>query len=773
MTGPSPDLLRQHAAKYRDNHHWVPLRLRGEKGKSPEIMGDGWRKRTLKDAIPGFVDGDNIGVLLGKPSGGMVRLDPDFPAIPFVTETLFPEPSLRFGRKSSPGSGRLLICDIKSKDFKLPELMKTDPRLPRHDGKPGLIVFQILSNGKQTVVPPSRHWESNEPVVWENEAPLATLKPEELLRRAGIEAFCMAVRQFWPARGTRNEAAMALARVLLEAIPEGGDESRVERVDDLVLAVAMSGGDGEDSRDGKCRAGATLAKMRAGEEAIGLTRLVELLDLPEEATKKVTKTFSEWLGIAKTAARGDFRRAEQIKKNVEIGNDVTDPILPTIMTLAEMEDRLVFIGGSGGVVDRVTGRARKKEHAFAEYAASIHEYEEEDKKGATIVKKVQALKFWIASPQRVTVDTLAWVPGSPQICQPPEPIDGATTAFNTWRGIAPMAAPPDWESRAKDFFDHVEYLVPIPEERQRFLQWLAHIIQRPEVLPHTSYLMITRTTGIGRNLMASIIVRVLRGHVAAGISLPDLLDGGFNGRLSKKLLAVVDETREGSSERKHERGQRVKSIITEEYRQINPKYGMQSIEKNCCRWLSFSNHEDALPFDNDDRRIEVIANPTERQKPEYYEKLFGLLDDSAFIGSVRRSLETLDISSFKPGAHATSNDAKKSALRVMMSETDRAVIEFKEDCKGKAELTSRAIIKARVKDCINAEVNENHLSHAIARAGMTNTGHRIRMAIDKNYPAVTALQSIVVVGGDWTLEKIKEKSVEQLAEIVRASVPNW
>jgi hypothetical protein len=90
--------------------------------------------------------------------------------------------------------------------------------------------------------------------------------------------------------------------------------------------------------------------------------------------------------------------------------------------------------------------------------------------------------------------------------------------------------------------------------------------------------------------MASIIVRALRGHVAAGISLPDILDGGFTGRLSRKLLAIVDEAREGSGERRYQREQHMRRLITEEHRHINPKYGIESIEKNCCRWLMFSNH---------------------------------------------------------------------------------------------------------------------------------------------------------------------------------------
>jgi hypothetical protein len=288
-------ILAAAAQTYRDNHHWVPLRLRG---KSPDCMGAGWQKRTTEDAIPEFEEGDNIGFLLGAPSGGVVRLDPDFQSIPEVSNILFPEPTAIFGRKSSPRSGRLYVCDgiNKSIDFRLPNEIKGDARLPLHDGKPGVVVFQILSTGKQTVAPPSLHPETGEEVKWVSETPIKTLDKSELTRRVGIEAFLMAVRHFWPPRGTRNEAAMALARVLLEALEtrHPDDVERIELVDELVLAVAMDGGDGEESRDGKARAATTLEKMRKGEEATGLPRLVELLELP----KKCETTFRRWLGIA-------------------------------------------------------------------------------------------------------------------------------------------------------------------------------------------------------------------------------------------------------------------------------------------------------------------------------------------------------------------------------------------------------------------------------------------------------------------------------------------
>jgi hypothetical protein len=414
------------------------------------------------------------------------------------------------------------------------------------------------------------------------------------------------------------------------------------------------------------------------------------------------------------------------------------------------------------LADLETGRVRKKEHAADEYAASKYTYTTE-KNGKIKQEGGPALKFWIASKSRTTVEVLAWVPGSPQICQPPE---GPGPAFNMWRGLTPMACPENWQEWVEPFLEHIEYLVPIVEERERFLQWLAHIVQCPEVLPHTAYLMITPTRGVGRNLLASILVRALRGFVAAGISLPELLDGhGFTGRLSKKLLAIVDEAREGGGERRYQRANRLSQITTEEHRKINPKYGHESIEKNCCRWLKFSNHEDAVPFDEADRREIVIFNPTVRKEDAYYEWLYGLLNDTAFIGSVRHYLETKDIDTFRPGEHAPMNAAKARVLNEMMSETERAVAEFKEDCE--TELTTRSAIKNHVVTSnYNLPVNDTHLTYAIRGAGMVNTGRRIKAYKGADSRTMENLFSVVIVRGAWTVEIIKKADAGKLLEMM-------
>ncbi|MFI0849717.1 primase-helicase family protein [Mesorhizobium sp. IMUNJ 23232] len=323
-----------------------------------------------------------------------------------------------------------------------------------------------------------------------------------------------------------------------------------------------------------------------------------------------------------------WRREQRLAADIVIGDDLPTPPLPTFMTLDDMRRDLVHVGFGSQIVHRPSKTIRSKEDAASEYAASVTELDtgKLDKDGNPVMKRHQTLELWRRDASRTSVDVLTWQPERPEISHALEMTGAGQRAYNLWIPPRLLAAPPNWQDWAKPFIDHVAYLVPIESERTRFLQWLAHILQRPGELPHTCYLMIATRTGIGRGTFASILTEVLRGYVAANADVGMLLDKSFNGRLAGKLLATVDEIREGGSQRWQQQ-ENFKSAVVEEVRHINPKFGRQHVERNCCRWLLFSNHLDALPFDNDDRRVIVIENPTVPAQDAWFEYLHGIIDN--------------------------------------------------------------------------------------------------------------------------------------------------
>jgi primase-polymerase (primpol)-like protein len=441
----------------------------------------------------------------------------------------------------------------------------------------------------------------------------------------------------------------------------------------------------------------------------------------------------------------------QILESCSGDNQALD-VRPTIMTLDEMLANLVYVSSTQEVVHLKYNRVRLWQSAIGDYAASMHCWETETGK----IKEVPALLAWRKHPNRITVDCRTWQPNGPRITMPAGISEGNSRAVNGWTGFMPLDVPPDWITRLEPFAGHVAYLVPDAVERHRFLQWCAHMVQQPDELPHTCYLMVTKRQGIGRNWLGEVLALAMRGYVAGSVSLGQLLDGGFNGVLSQKILAVVDEVREGMSEKKYAKAQAFKQLISQRTRLINGKYERQVVEHNCLRWLLFSNHLDALPLDGMDRRVRVIRNPETPRSPETYTKLYAALSDCRFIASVYEYLRTYSIEGFNAGEIAPLNSAKADIIAAGQTQLEQLVCEFRDECR--APITTLDVIRRYVA----AEVqvfSDRQLRHAIDAAGLTVSASRLKVGNKRCW----------LVGVTIPVDATRSWNIDEIATAVAAS----
>jgi putative DNA primase/helicase len=139
------------------------------KDKNPGF--DGWQQlRVTSETATNYFNGapQNIGCLVGEPSGWIVDIDLDHKrAVELAPEFLPPTPAV-FGRPSKCRSHFLyrVTSPIATKKFK---------------SKSAGMIVEIRSTGQQTVFPPSTH-ESGEAITWETEgAEPAAIDPDLLL----------------------------------------------------------------------------------------------------------------------------------------------------------------------------------------------------------------------------------------------------------------------------------------------------------------------------------------------------------------------------------------------------------------------------------------------------------------------------------------------------------------------------------------------------------------------------------------------------------------
>lgn len=383
--------------------------------------------------------------------------------------------------------------------------------------------------------------------------------------------------------------------------------------------------------------------------------------------------------IANLSAVSDARDHNERRQwtrdlNRAIGDRTIEPFRPEAMDADMMHSRCLYVAARNEVV--ITPPAWAEDHGpkllslpvghFVQmYKGNLmaHPTRTVGRGGNERPAMVESAELWLESPMRNMVTDAVYAIGRGRFLRTPQ----GDSAVNLWTPMKRIRV----ESDISLFHQHIAFLLPNADDRERFLDWLAHCEQKPQELPHHGWLMWTEAFGIGRNWVASVLTRVWSGEVAPSLDLVALLSGSFNNAISCKRMAVVDEIHIGTNSSLFTMAARLRQLMTEEIRIINPKYGKLTAEFNTTRWLVFSNHDDALPIPEDDRRFEVVKNPSEVQSESYYARLYAALDDPDFIAGIAHFLSTRNINNYDPGKRPRMTDAKRHVIESSTPQLDK------------------------------------------------------------------------------------------------------
>ncbi|MEA0709488.1 DUF5906 domain-containing protein [Xanthomonas campestris pv. campestris] len=366
----------------------------------------------------------------------------------------------------------------------------------------------------------------------------------------------------------------------------------------------------------------------------------------EDTTPAVAAIIATAIDNAAPAVRDDARREEQKRANAELQSENPADFQPRQWTLEEMVSRFVHVATGDAVADLMEPRRFWSWSDFRAATSGAVTFCPERRKPAQVAVQ------WKESMRRLSAHTRTFHAGAPMLTRDPDGLP----AVNSWRPIERTPAKCD----VALFVDHVRHL--FGDDTEKFIDWLAHIEQKPGVLPHYGWLHIADKTGTGRNWLSGLFSRMWRGYVAPNVDLAAILDSQYNGDLAGRILAVVDEAQDSSGDRRYSHMQRLKSLVNADERAVNPKFGRQYREWNACRWLVFSNHMNALAMDDQDRRWQVAHHKAQPMPEAYYVRLYAALENPEFVNAVGVFLRDRDISAFNPGARPAMNAAKAAVI---------------------------------------------------------------------------------------------------------------
>ena len=201
----------------------------------------GWnRLRIEADDIPQhFTDGDNVGLLLGEPSGWLVDVDLDCEEAIELAEHYLPPTNAITGRDGSPRSHWWYFAtDCKTARFR-------DAKLTNG----AATTVELRSTGLQTLVGPSRHPTGAIYELLQGEP--ATVSADEL--RAGVERLHEAVLRVRGHQATDEPQTEKPTDAALDDLSPGSDYSRRGDVAGLLRRHGWSLISGDNSGDTKWR----------------------------------------------------------------------------------------------------------------------------------------------------------------------------------------------------------------------------------------------------------------------------------------------------------------------------------------------------------------------------------------------------------------------------------------------------------------------------------------------------------------------------------------
>lgn len=279
-----------------------------------------------------------------------------------------------------------------------------------------------------------------------------------------------------------------------------------------------------------------------------------------------------------------------------------------------------------------------------------HGYEEIGQRGG--VKFHNPCDGWMKSEARVTVEGIQTRPDQPR------PIfeDEGGLWVNAYRPVVFTDEDAAGGSPALGFA-FLEHLVPDERERLLVMQWIAYKLRYPHVPMFALVMVAPNVFGTGRNTLGDLLGLMLGESYVREVPFETFTgktyQSQYNDWQADALMVVVSESSESDGSQwktKRNTYERLKLIVDPRpgRRALVNMKGTRNYEaRTCTSFLIATNHADALPIPENDRRFCVITNG-DPAPADFWSELRAWMADRRNIAAFTLALSTVDMAGFNP-----------------------------------------------------------------------------------------------------------------------------
>ena len=359
-------------------------------------------------------------------------------------------------------------------------------------------------------------------------------------------------------------------------------------------------------------------------------------------------------------------------------------------------ERFVFIGDSGLVADLHSPPSTPPVpvHTFNQrYAPDVQKIQGADGSEKTVKVPHQ----WLSSQHRKTVEAQRYAPGKPRIFS-----EGQRDFINTFHFPDHLSPNEDMDF-INQVVEHIGYVFG-DKEAGIFIDYLAQLIQFPQVRPKFTPLSLAAEHGVGRGFIVEVIQGLIGRYNCASATMAVLANESGNKKdnyLDRTLFCAIHEVKQ--SDKRYEINDKIRDKLTESTLQVDIKYGANDYASVYTRILMMSNHvTNALVIPEEDRRIWVMACEERPKDDGYYKTLYESIHSeqqgSQNLANLFHYLKTRDISAFNPGMRAPMTPAKRRLINAGCSPAESALDDLLEQLPDDVDILepkqlARALLK--------------------------------------------------------------------------------